>query len=103
MAPSGGRRIIYSSLLLLLIISVLNIWVFSDSQVVALRLLQEDMVAREQRGQTMKKDNKNAVEGDALLQNDFNGGVPDLNNTTQHGFQENKRTIPSCPDALHNK
>uniref|UniRef100_A0A5B7BC09 Putative CLAVATA3/ESR (CLE)-related protein 27 n=1 Tax=Davidia involucrata TaxID=16924 RepID=A0A5B7BC09_DAVIN len=99
MSFAGGRRIMYSSLVVvLLIISVLHIWVFSDCRVGAIRIYPPSSVAEEEESQTMKATKS---EGD-LFHKYFNGRVSDLN-STQNGFQDNKRRVPSCPDPLHNK
>ncbi|CAK9149333.1 unnamed protein product [Ilex paraguariensis] len=98
MSFPGGRRILYSSLVVLLIISVLHIWVFSDIQVGAIRILSEERGAEENKSPTLKA-NKNQSDISGKY---FSGRVLDLN-STQKGFQENKRAVPSCPDPLHNK
>ncbi|KAM7484565.1 hypothetical protein LguiA_000574 [Lonicera macranthoides] len=95
MSFSGERRsVVYSSLMVLLIISLLHIWAFCLCSVSATRILQ----ANTEQSQTMKA-NKNQAE---QFRNFFNGRVFNVNETDK-GFQENKRRVPSCPDPLHNK
>nr|XP_027095903.1 CLAVATA3/ESR (CLE)-related protein 43 isoform X2 [Coffea arabica] len=109
MSFAGGRTsVMYSSLVvLLIIISVLHIWVFSEKSggVGALRILPGSRVALEKVDhQTLKKSNsiKNHTQ---LFREYFRQRVSDLNSTNQNNgtFQESKRRVPSCPDPLHNK
>ncbi|KAK8582764.1 hypothetical protein V6N13_069533 [Hibiscus sabdariffa] len=85
-----SMRSFYSSvLLLLLIIFVLQIWVFCNCQAEAMRIFPGNGVGNDDNG---RRD---------LFQKYFNGRSFSFNGTGQ-GFEEGKRRIPSCPDPLHN-
>ncbi|KAI8539127.1 hypothetical protein RHMOL_Rhmol09G0156900 [Rhododendron molle] len=97
---AGGRRLIYSSLVALLMISV-----FFNRSAGAIRTHPQSRAFKQRELIThpMKKPNQNQND---LLRKYFNGRASDLStntSSTQIGFQESKRRIPSCPDALHNK
>ncbi|KAL3501716.1 hypothetical protein ACH5RR_036165 [Cinchona calisaya] len=106
MSFSGGRKSVkYSSLVvLLMIISVLHIWVFSESgRVGAFRLFPESRVALEKEHH---QTNKNHTQ---VFREYFKQRVSDLIKSTfdannkNDTFQESKRRVSSCPDPLHNK
>ncbi|KAL2485109.1 CLAVATA3/ESR (CLE)-related protein 43 [Abeliophyllum distichum] len=103
MSFSGGRRaVMYSSIVVLLIISVLHIWVFSENKAEAIRILQEKPmtdVERESQTDTVES-RKNQTE---IFREYFNARLSDLNTTENGTFIDSKRRIPSCPDPLHNK
>ncbi|GMI70689.1 CLAVATA3/ESR-RELATED 27 [Hibiscus trionum] len=90
----SSMRPFYSSVLvLLLIILVLQIWVFCDFQAGAIRIFP---------GNGMEDENKGRRD---LFQKYFNGyGRSFSFNGTDKGFEleDGKRRIPSCPDPLHN-
>ncbi|KAH7841703.1 hypothetical protein Vadar_033203 [Vaccinium darrowii] len=98
---AGGRRLIYSSL-----VALLMIFVFFNCSAGAIRTYPQNRASKHRElitHQTMKNPNKNQND---LFQKYFNGRASDLStetNSTQNGFQESMRRIPSCPDALHNK
>ncbi|CAH1416906.1 unnamed protein product [Lactuca virosa] len=101
MSFSGRRRrsTMYSSKVLLLVFfSVLQIWVLSSDccKVRAIRILPSSL--------SKDPDDVKRLE---LYKKFFNGRFPKIINSTGtiskgKGFQENKRKVPSCPDALHN-
>ncbi|KAI8527667.1 hypothetical protein RHMOL_Rhmol12G0093700 [Rhododendron molle] len=82
-----------------MMLSVSHFWAFSHCRVGAIRVFSPSK--EPDQAQTMKP-NKN---GD-LFKKYFNRSASDLNtssrNSTHKGFQESKRTVPSCPDPLHN-
>ncbi|CAL0315329.1 unnamed protein product [Lupinus luteus] len=82
----GGRRLLYLSTVVLLVVTVLQM-----SQVGAIRVFPVAKV------KFSKVDNKKY-----LLHKYFNGNTFGVINKTQKGFDENKRRVPSCPDPLHN-
>ncbi|KAH7835750.1 hypothetical protein Vadar_029420 [Vaccinium darrowii] len=90
-----------SLVLLLMMLSLLHFWAFSHCRVGAIRVL-DDPNQRDQ-AQTMKPIKKNQED---LYQKYFNRSASDLNsngsNSAQKDFHESKRTVPSCPDPLHN-
>ncbi|KAL2546447.1 putative CLAVATA3/ESR (CLE)-related protein 27 [Forsythia ovata] len=91
MSFSGGRK----TVMVLVIISVLHIWVFNESEVEAIRILQEHAVVEEKPSQTMKS-SKTQTEN---FRRYFNGRVSSQNGT----FFDSERRTPNCPDPLHNK
>ncbi|XAR52409.1 hypothetical protein NMG60_11020490 [Bertholletia excelsa] len=95
---AGGRRPVYSSLLLLLLISLLHVWACSDCRAWAIRTIQTP--AKGIAISPTTKPNKNRED---LFRKHFNQRTPDLNTTTsRNGFKDSKRKVPSCPDPLHN-
>lgn len=101
MSFSGGRiAVIYSSLIVLLIISGLHIWVFSENKAEAIRILQETPM-EEVEGET--KTVESARNQTEIFREYFNARLSDLNATENGTFIDSKRRIPSCPDPLHNK
>nr|DAD35351.1 TPA_asm: hypothetical protein HUJ06_005991 [Nelumbo nucifera] len=104
MSYAGGRRLILS-LVVLLIISVLQIWVCSDCKVGAIRIFPgyynwAKETTEKSDMSVMKKMGKSENE-DEFLNKFFNGRAFDFKRN-QQGFEESKRRIPSCPDPLHN-
>ncbi|KAK9276765.1 hypothetical protein L1049_006301 [Liquidambar formosana] len=99
MSYSGGRRIVYPSLVVLLMISVLQIWVCCDCQAGAIRIFPGNSVAK---GREVVQDMKDKKSKEELFHKYFNGRAFDFN-TSGNGFEESKRRVPSCPDPLHNK
>ncbi|KAI3467091.1 hypothetical protein Pfo_023754 [Paulownia fortunei] len=103
MSFSGGKRPFYSSsLVVLLIISLLHIWVSSQSKVVAIRIFPQRLVAVEEEGQTMEPAPPAGKNQTEIFKEYFNSRLSDLNGTTNDTFVDYKRRIPSCPDPLHN-
>ncbi|CAI9761978.1 unnamed protein product [Fraxinus pennsylvanica] len=101
MSFSGGRRaVVYSSLIVLLIISVLHIWVFNENKAEAIRILQEKPMEEVERETRTVESAKNQTE---IFRKYFNARLSDLNTTENGTFTDSKRRIPSCPDPLHNK
>lgn len=93
-----------SLVLLLVMLSVSHFCAFSHCRVGAIRVLLPSKETTDQ-AQTMKP---NKINQEDLFQKYFNRtSASDVNtstsrNSTQKGFQESKRTVPSCPDPLHN-
>ncbi|KAL7171209.1 hypothetical protein ACSBR2_035954 [Camellia fascicularis] len=86
---SGGRSLIYSSLVVLFLIITTY---FSTVGAIRIHPPPPNRVATAKQTQN------------DLFQKYFHGRAYDLNNTTTHsGFQDSKRRVPSCPDPLHNK
>ncbi|MFS8021861.1 hypothetical protein Hanom_Chr16g01432441 [Helianthus anomalus] len=105
MSFSGRKRrsTMYSILLLLIIFSLLQIWVFSTDccRVRATRIPSSPSTSLS----TSKDSDK--IKRLELYRKYFNGRSKQKMNTTtgskgKKGFQENNRKVPSCPDALHN-
>ncbi|PSR88277.1 CLE27p like [Actinidia chinensis var. chinensis] len=96
---AGSRRLFFSSLLLLFIISLLC----SDCRVGAIRLIPPNSGAKPTQPPHQTTTNLSKNQKD-LFQKYFGGSASDLiTNTTRDGnFQESKRRVPSCPDPLHN-
>ncbi|KAB1221059.1 CLAVATA3/ESR (CLE)-related protein 43 [Morella rubra] len=90
-----------STLVVLLIIPVLQIWVCCEysCQAGAIRIHPgngEAKVTKEGSRGSLDKKNK-----EELLRKYFNGRTFGFNRTA-NGFEESKRRVPSCPDPLHN-
>ncbi|KAJ7943162.1 CLAVATA3/ESR (CLE)-related protein 27 [Quillaja saponaria] len=100
MCFAGGRKLMYLSVVVLLIISVLQMWVFchSSSQVGAIRIFPANAVARVKLNQANvdKKSKKQDLFHKYFSGRSFGPNRP------QNGFEESKRRVPSCPDPLHN-
>ncbi|KAJ4959954.1 hypothetical protein NE237_019864 [Protea cynaroides] len=115
MSSAGGwRRRILLSVIVLLIISVLQVWVCPDCMVRAIRIFpgngwetekgfihnhnnKDDMNEKKK-----KKKMKKSRNGD-LFNKFFSGRSLGFKlNKTQNVFEESKRKVPSCPDPLHN-
>ncbi|KAI3720041.1 hypothetical protein L6452_20948 [Arctium lappa] len=99
MSLSGRRRRSTTMYVLLLILfSVLQIWVFS-SDCCRVRAIRTTL-------SSSSKQDSDEIKRSELYSKYFNGRYPKVINTATvskgKGFQENKRKIPSCPDALHN-
>ncbi|XWS68863.1 hypothetical protein CRYUN_Cryun04dG0130300 [Craigia yunnanensis] len=93
----SSRKLLYSSMVVLLIISVLHIWVFCDCRAGAMRIFPGKGMRKITESQGMKD---SEGKGD-LFQKYFNGRSFSFNRTDK-GFEESKRRVPSCPDPLHN-
>lgn len=78
------RRVLYFSLMVLLMVTVLLC-----CQVEAIRVFPSNNAV----------DNKSKED---LLRKYFSGRTFGLNKGSQEGFDESKRKVPSCPDPLHN-
>ncbi|KDP29407.1 hypothetical protein JCGZ_18328 [Jatropha curcas] len=111
MSFASLRRIVCSSSLVVvvLVIFVLQIWVFSDCncKAGAIRIFPDDngiMSTSKERNITS---NSYKASKDDLFHKFkfFNGRQPSSSSSfsrTEKGFEENKRRVPSCPDPLHN-
>ncbi|XWS34957.1 hypothetical protein CRYUN_Cryun21dG0082200 [Craigia yunnanensis] len=93
----SSRRLLYSSGVVLLIISILQLWVFCDCRAGAMRIFPGNAMRKMTESQGMKE-NKDKAD---LFQKYFNGRSFSFN-ATDKGFEESKRRVPSCPDPLHN-
>ncbi|MFS8028620.1 hypothetical protein Hanom_Chr16g01512641 [Helianthus anomalus] len=93
------RSRIYSIVVLMIIISLFQIWVLSNDccRVKATRISSSLS--------SSSKDSDDDKRSE-LYKKFFNGRFTRKINTTTvsngKGFQETKRKVPSCPDALHN-
>ena len=85
----------FCSLVILFIISLLHIWL---CQAGAMRIFPGSAVGEEKERHLMKPRKSN---GDSFRKF-FNGRSFGFNRTGK-GFDDDKRTVPSCPDPLHNK
>ena len=96
----GSRRLLYLSMVALLVTTVLQMWVFR--QVGAIRVFPGNAVANVEFSHRIK----GSKSKEDLFNKYFSGrrtfGLTPTNNTTQKGFDESKRRVPSCPDPLHN-
>ncbi|KAI3453030.1 hypothetical protein Pfo_009693 [Paulownia fortunei] len=102
MSFSDRKRPFCSSpVVVLLIISLVHVWVSSQSQVGAIRMFPQRLLAVEEESHSIEPPppGKNQTE---IFREYFNGRVSDLNSTTNGTFLDYKRRIPSCPDPLHN-
>ncbi|KAB2090977.1 hypothetical protein ERO13_A03G146800v2 [Gossypium hirsutum] len=84
----SSRRVLNSSMVVMLIISVLQIWICSDCRAGAIRVFP---------GDEMRK----MIERKELFQTYFNGTYFSFKGGDK-GFEDSKRRVPSCPDPLHN-
>ncbi|CAL0318096.1 unnamed protein product [Lupinus luteus] len=89
---NGGRSLLYPSMVVLLVVTVLQ----NMSQVEAIRVFPSNADAKVKFSPS-NVDKKNKED---LLNKYFSGRT--LGNTTQKGFDESKRRVPSSPDPLHN-
>ncbi|KAG2376859.1 uncharacterized protein HKW66_Vig0174320 [Vigna angularis] len=98
MVFSGGKRLLHLSLVVLLCVTVLQMWVCCHScQVGAIRLFPSNAIlAKVKFSHGIEEDEK--VKED-LLHKHFSGTTFGLLNKR---FLENKRRVPTCPDPLHN-
>ncbi|KAE8668237.1 hypothetical protein F3Y22_tig00112344pilonHSYRG00285 [Hibiscus syriacus] len=93
---SSSRRVLNSSMVLMLVIYVLQIWVCGDCCLAgAIRIFPENGMR-----EMMESKVDNNMED---IQN-FSYGTTSFsfNGRTDKGFEDSKRRVPSCPDALHN-
>lgn len=100
---SSRPRLLYFSTVLL-IISVLQIWVFCDCRAGAIRILPApgNGMMTESQAAMMIKGNKPVTGKQDLFQKYFNGRSFRFNGTDKGIDEDNKRRVPSCPDPLHN-
>ncbi|KAL2347590.1 hypothetical protein Fmac_001590 [Flemingia macrophylla] len=93
------QRLLHLSLVVLLGVTVLQIWVnWHTCQVEAIRAFPSNAMAKRELSHGFEDEK---VKED-LLHKYFGGSTFDPSNGTQKGFDENKRRVPSCPDPLHN-
>jgi len=101
MVFSGGKRFLHLSLVVLFGVTVLQMWVCLHScEVGAIRVLPSNAMAKVKYGHGIEEDEK--VKEDLLHKYLSGSTFGVINNGTQNRFDENKRTVPSCPDPLHN-
>ncbi|KAK7348829.1 hypothetical protein VNO80_23535 [Phaseolus coccineus] len=98
---SGGKRLLQLSLVVLLGVTVVQMWVcWHSCQVGAIRVFPSHAMAKVKFSHGIEGDEK--VKED-LLQKHFSGSTFGLiSNGTHNRFDENMRRVPSCPDPLHN-
>ncbi|KAL8227627.1 hypothetical protein R6Q57_015211 [Mikania cordata] len=85
--------------LLLIVFSLLHIWVLNSDcyRVRAIRISSSS-------SSSSRSKDSDEIKSSELYRKFFNGRLTqNRNNTSVSSFQENKRKVPSCPDALHNK
>ncbi|KAM7529768.1 hypothetical protein LguiB_033178 [Lonicera macranthoides] len=97
LAAGGGRRVVLPSLVVVLIISILQIWLCSNTNVGAIRLLAENKwsIDKDKNTTILYKNMKMTMMRESFLNRFFNG--------SGRNFEEIKRRVPTCPDPLHNK
>ncbi|KAK7407532.1 hypothetical protein VNO78_09485 [Psophocarpus tetragonolobus] len=94
---AGGKRFLHLSLMVLLGVTMLQMWMCWDScQVGAIRAFPSNAIVKVKFSRGVEDDKED------LLHKHFIGSTFGLNNGTQKGFDETKRRVPSCPDPLHN-
>ncbi|KAJ8758490.1 hypothetical protein K2173_000211 [Erythroxylum novogranatense] len=86
-----------SSLLVVLVFFLLQIWVCPDSKVGAVRMLSENGLPKHKFNSiTAKEVKKEDIFRKSLIGKDHSF------NSTDKGLEDSKRRVPSCPDPLHN-
>ncbi|CAJ2630728.1 unnamed protein product [Trifolium pratense] len=92
----SGRKLLYFSMMMFLVTTLLQILVCCHTcQVGAIRIFPGNVVA--------KVDHK--INNKDLLNKYFKGRTffgSSNKNETKMGFDDSKRRVPSCPDPLHN-
>ncbi|KAE8730271.1 hypothetical protein F3Y22_tig00003041pilonHSYRG01252 [Hibiscus syriacus] len=91
------RRVLNSSIVVMLVIYVLQILVCGDCCLAgAIRIFPENGMRK-----MMERKVRNNMED---IQNNFYGTTTSFSfkGRTDKGFEESKRRVPSCPDPLHN-
>ena len=101
---SSRRLMCSSSLLVILVIFVLQIWVCNDCncKAGAIRLLQENGLEKLKENSDITKDSYKSKEKHFRKYFDERINTSYGFNKTEKGFEESKRRVPSCPDPLHN-
>ncbi|KAJ6721142.1 CLAVATA3/ESR (CLE)-RELATED PROTEIN 27 [Salix viminalis] len=101
---SSRRLMCSSSLVVVLVIFVLQIWVCSDCncKAGAIRLLQENGLGKLKESSDITKDSYKSKEKHFRKYFDERINTSYGFNKTEKGFEESKRRVPSCPDPLHN-
>ncbi|KAG2666776.1 hypothetical protein I3760_15G080400 [Carya illinoinensis] len=108
MSFAGGWRLMCSTLVVLLILSVLQIWVCCEysCQASAIRILPAgngSMAKLRRKESSISHGSVDKKSKEELLHKYFNGKTFGFSNmSSDKGFEENKRKVPSCPDPLHN-
>lgn len=95
----------------LIILSFLHIWPHTHCKVEASRMLQEQKDAYNNAESLIREDDHVKVQALRKISTEAEhfreffkarvSAASDLNK--DKGFEDNKRRVPSCPDALHNK
>jgi len=98
MLVAGGRRVFYACVMLMLV----ALHTCHTCQVEGIRVLPGNAVPNvEELSHGNMNDNNKRKED--LFNKYFDGRTRlGSSNTTQKGFDETKRRVPSCPDPLHN-
>ncbi|KAL8268900.1 hypothetical protein R6Q59_002698 [Mikania micrantha] len=100
---SRGSSYMNLIMLLLIVFSLLQIWVLNSDcyRVRAIRISSSSSSS------SRRSKDSDEIKSSELYRKFFNGRLTQNRNNTSvskgTGFQENKRKVPSCPDALHNK
>ncbi|XP_027367200.1 CLAVATA3/ESR (CLE)-related protein 27 [Abrus precatorius] len=93
---AGGKRLLYLYVVVLLVTPVLHMC--HTCKVGAIRVFPGNAVGNVEFSHG-NMDNKSKED---LYHKYFSGRTLGPSNTTQKGFDESKRRVPSCPDPLHN-
>ncbi|CAL8994967.1 unnamed protein product [Prunus brigantina] len=105
MSIAGGWRLLQSSLVVILVISVLQIWVCCDCKAGAIRVFpgHTNVLSKMEAESSNTMQSKSNRSREALFHKYFGGSVRASNfNKTEQGYEDSKRRVPSCPDQLHN-
>ncbi|QCE08624.1 hypothetical protein DEO72_LG9g3653 [Vigna unguiculata] len=98
MLVAGGRRVIFYACVVLMLVALHTC---HTCQVEGIRVLPGNAVPDVEFSHGSVNDNNKRKED--LFNKYFNGRTHlARTNTTQKGFDEAKRRVPSCPDPLHN-
>ncbi|KAK2405334.1 CLAVATA3/ESR-RELATED [Trifolium repens] len=99
----SGRKLMYFSMMMFLVTTLLQILVSCHMcQVGAIRIFPGNVVAKVEFN---KEFMYNKINNKDLLNKYFKGRTffESINkNETKMGFDDSKRKVPSCPDPLHN-
>lgn len=98
----SSRRLLYLSVVVLLVAPFLQIWF---CQVGAIRIFPaNNAVANVEFSRGIVHIKKSKSKEDLFNKYFFSGRrvFGPSNNRTEKGFDESKRRVPSCPDPLHN-
>lgn len=97
MLVAGGKRLLYVSVVVMLVV----LHMCHTCQVGAIRVFPGNAVANVEFSHGNMDNNKSKEED--LFKKYFSGRTHlGPSNTTQKGFDDSKRRVPSCPDPLHN-
>ncbi|KAJ8774621.1 hypothetical protein K2173_017067 [Erythroxylum novogranatense] len=99
MSFGSSTRLVYSSsLVVVLVFILLQVWVCRHCEVGAIRVLSES-------GKSELKNTNIVTENvrkEDIFRDYFKGKGYSFNKTDEKGLEDSKRTVPSCPDPLHN-